>query len=287
MPVEFDKLRIGYQYDRPTLAKIWGYAGFQAISRGVVTPANSNFIVLFVTEEKQESLTQYNDFLIEDKLHWEGEKKHGSDRRVIDAGYGPDQIHLFHRKRHHTDFTYHGQIFLEQHHVRVDAPSQFIFFLSKTETTSDLVGRYDVGSSDPTTNSRKTESVAIASSRLGQGVFRDGLFRMWGACAVTGYKRPRLLIASHIKPWKHSTDSERLDPHNGLLLQPTFDKLFDLGLITFSDSGEMIRSSILSNDELVTLKINPDARLREVFINTREYLRFHRENQFERFSNDG
>jgi hypothetical protein len=106
---------------------MWGYKGFQAISRGVVTPADTNYIILFVTEEKQESLTQYNDFLIGGQLHWEGEKKHGSDLRIIAANFGPDQIHLFHRKRHHSPFSYLGRIYLEQHNQRSDGPANSFF----------------------------------------------------------------------------------------------------------------------------------------------------------------
>lgn len=85
MPVSFEKIHIGKEYERPYLADIWGYKAFQAISRGVVTPAGSNYIILFVTKEKQEALTQYNDYLDGDLLHWEGEEKHSSDDRVINA----------------------------------------------------------------------------------------------------------------------------------------------------------------------------------------------------------
>jgi putative restriction endonuclease len=55
MSVSFAKLRIGSKYERPHLANLWGYKGFQAISRGVVTPSGTNFIILFVTKEKQEA----------------------------------------------------------------------------------------------------------------------------------------------------------------------------------------------------------------------------------------
>ncbi|NYT27659.1 MAG: HNH endonuclease [Candidatus Thiodubiliella endoseptemdiera] len=44
----------------------------------------------------------------------------------------------------------------------------------------------------------------------------------------------RLLTAGHIKPWSHSSNEEKLNPKNGILLSPLFDKLFDMrvGLIT-------------------------------------------------------
>jgi putative restriction endonuclease len=67
----------------------------QAISRGVVTPSGTKYIILFVTKQKQEAPTQYNDYLDGDLLHWEGEEKHSSDTRVIHAKSANDEIHLF------------------------------------------------------------------------------------------------------------------------------------------------------------------------------------------------
>ena len=83
MPVSFDALIIGNEYEHPYLADLWGYKGYQAISRGVITPSGTNNIILFVTKEKQQALTQYNDYIDEDYLHWEGEEKHSSDKRTI------------------------------------------------------------------------------------------------------------------------------------------------------------------------------------------------------------
>jgi len=85
MTVNFKSLKFGETYERPLLAKLWGYQSFHAISKGVVTPANTNYIVFFVTKDKQEALTQYNDYIDRDMLFWEGEEKHSSDKRVVDA----------------------------------------------------------------------------------------------------------------------------------------------------------------------------------------------------------
>lgn len=282
MPVSFDNLVVGSNYERPQLAEMWGYKGFQAISRGVVTPADTNYIILFVTEEKQESLTQYNDFLIGGQLHWEGEKKHGSDLRIIAANFGPDQIHLFHRKRHHSPFSYLGRIYLEQHNQRSDGPSQFIFFLANSSELSEDNASYVVDSELLDLDPKRTEKEAVRASRVGQGVFRDGLFRIWGSCAVTGYERPRVLMASHIKPWRHSNDHERLDPFNGLLLQPTIDKLFDLGLVSFTDKGDLLRASSFASRELDKLGLGQELKLRAVNIETRKYLEYHRDVEFQK-----
>ena len=61
------------------------------------------------------------------------------------------------------------------------------------------------------------------------------LMDFWGGrCPLTGITHPRLLRASHMKPWSACTDAaERLNVHNGLLLAAHLDAAFDAGLITF------------------------------------------------------
>ena len=58
------------------------------------------------------------------------------------------------------------------------------------------------------------------------------------------------MIASHIKPWEHSSDSERLDPNNGILLSMLIDGLFDNGLVSFEDNGSPIVSNNLSASDI-------------------------------------
>lgn len=133
MPVTFDCLVAGEEYGRPELATLWGYATWNAIARGVITPAGDNKIVLFVTREKQEALTQYQDHFAGDRLHWEGETNHANDNRVVSAAEAGDEIHLFYRERHHSGFTYFGQITLAEHTLNRDSPSQFVFDTRRTE----------------------------------------------------------------------------------------------------------------------------------------------------------
>lgn len=127
----------------------------------------------------------------------------------------------------------------------------------------------------------ETEREAVISSRLGQGLFRANLIKYWEGCAVTGCKNFDVLIASHIKPWRMCSNKERLDTHNGLLLIPNLDKLFDKELITFEDNGKILISSRLSGDDLLRLKITPDMRLRRKLSKEQlSYIRFHREELF-------
>lgn len=137
MPVTFDQLVLGEEYGRPELATLWGYATWNAISRGVITPAGDNKIVLFVTREKQEALTQYQDHFDGERLHWEGETNHANDDRVVNAAGAGDEIHLFFRERHHSDFTYFGPITLVEHSIHLDRPSQFVFDTRRSEAVAN------------------------------------------------------------------------------------------------------------------------------------------------------
>ncbi len=117
----------GHMYSRPQLAELWGYASYHALARGVVTPKDTNKIILFVTEEKQAFQEQYADMLHNGTLAWEGPTDHFAERRMIDSASTGDEIHLFYRERHHTDFTYMGQLTLESYQLRSGRPSLFMF----------------------------------------------------------------------------------------------------------------------------------------------------------------
>jgi hypothetical protein len=127
MPVTFSEIRVGESYSRQTLASLWGYSSFHAIARGVVTPTEDDKIVLFVTEEKQDSAEQYADRLKDGILEWEGPTDHFAEARMIAAADTGEEIHLFHRDRHHSDFFYLGMLQVMAHTARVGSPSEFKF----------------------------------------------------------------------------------------------------------------------------------------------------------------
>lgn len=71
-------------------------------------------------------------------------------------------------------------------------------------------------------------------ARDGQGEYRRALLEECPMCPITGITEESLLIASHIKPWSVCEDNEKIDPKNGFILSPLYDKLFDRGFITFT-----------------------------------------------------
>lgn len=135
MPVSFDPIYVGNSYDRKELARLWGYQTFHAIAKGVVTPAGTPFIILFITENKQAGSTPYVDALSGNFLHMEGEAAHGSDRRLINSADDGSEVHLFHRKFHHGPFVYEGQVKLTASTLETARPSHFTLTLQARAAT--------------------------------------------------------------------------------------------------------------------------------------------------------
>lgn len=127
-----------------------------------------------------------------------------------------------------------------------------------------------------------TEVERLVRQRVGQDVFREALLDYWGgACAVTGLALPDVLRASHAKPWADCTsDEERLDAFNGLLLVAHLDALFDRGLITFDARGDMVIASHLAADHRALLHLGEGLRLRWVAPEHLPFLQWHREHVF-------
>lgn len=125
---------------------------------------------------------------------------------------------------------------------------------------------------------RTTEAERWVVQRIGQDVFRDALMTYWGGrCAVTGVADPRLLRASHIKPWARcETDAERLDVYNGLLLAVHLDAAFDAGLISFSDEGGILFSVQFTQEDRAALGIHDKLVLKRVGSRHLPNLAWHR-----------
>ena len=121
-----------------------------------------------------------------------------------------------------------------------------------------------------------TERKGLVTSRVGQGAYRKSILHRWSyQCAATGYNDTRILIASHIQPWKDSSDSERLDVDNGILLSPDFDALFDRHLISFEPSGKIILGSALERHALGSLGITGKEKIDNLTEGNKHYLSLH------------
>lgn len=160
-------------------------------------------------------------------------------------------------------------------HMYSNALKQYRYYINTvTEYTddSDYIERIKNDDKIP-----ETERKAIIQSRVGQGTFRKSLFDKYhGRCIITGIDHPKLLIASHIKPWAICSNKERLNIDNGLLLSATYDRLFDSGLITFDRQGKIFLSSFIGEENVNRLNLTKNMRFDLcVSGNMGEYLDYH------------
>jgi hypothetical protein len=123
-----------------------------------------------------------------------------------------------------------------------------------------------------------TEAERLTVVRIGQNIFRDALLEYWnGRCPLTGITDRALLRASHIVPWAEcESDELRLDVHNGLLLSALWDCAFDSGLISFSNSGSVLRSSRLSDAAALALQLDSVRAVNQLTDPHRQNLGRHR-----------
>lgn len=124
-----------------------------------------------------------------------------------------------------------------------------------------------------------TEKETIVRARKGQGKFRNEVILLHKKCPFTGVENPKFLKAGHLKPWsKCDSNSERIDPLNGLALTPNADLLVDQGLITFNEEGSALFSPDLIFDDLKSMGIDPGGEYNIRIINDdhRAYIIYHR-----------
>ena len=137
-------------------------------------------------------------------------------------------------------------------------------------------------------NREKVKSI----SRQGAMLYRKKVIEHMPQCPFTKITDEKLLIASHIKPYrvciKEGREDQAIDYLNGLALTPTYDKLFDQGYITFRDNGDLVCGTLLSAYTWERLNINPNAKnnLRIYPEERQHYLDYHRKFVFQDDIND-
>jgi len=168
-----------------------------------------------------------------------------------------------------------GEVDFDDEHFSFPQGSMLSVMNEIDSSIEDLI--FKDGAVDSTTKEM------LVAARVGQGVFKKRISEFERSCRLTRLETSSLLIASHIKPWRLcDTASERLDGANGLLLAPHVDLLFDRGLISFTDEGDVLVSSRLRLVDLDALGLKDACGVRGKAFQRRQavYLRFHRDNIF-------
>lgn len=96
-------------------------------------------------------------------------------------------------------------------------------------------GADDSSVPDEITDYTGSNKTIQTTTRVGQDFFRRSVLSAYDyRCCITGLAVPRLLVASHIVPWRDDAKN-RLNPRNGLCLSMLHDKAFDVGIITIAE----------------------------------------------------
>ena len=134
-PVPFEIERI---YTRKQIGDVLGIqAG--SLETGVFHPKGSNLVLLFVTEKKDRSQTQYKDRLLGEILEWDGQNKGGTDDLIINGARNGLHLLLFFRKskRQYPDygFAYLGTVTHVAHSG--SNPTHFRLLVNEFDGTTD------------------------------------------------------------------------------------------------------------------------------------------------------
>ena len=131
------------------------------------------------------------------------------------------------------------------------------------------------------------DRIVQATTRIGQRFFRAAVLSAYNEqCCITGLTIPKLLIASHIVPWRHDI-ANRTNPQNGLLLSALHDRAFDAGLLTINDdmTVKVSRKYAVNSGEFFANAISRyngrPISLPEKFAPDQEFLAYHREHIFQ------
>jgi hypothetical protein len=165
-------------------------------------------------------------------------------------------------------------------------------FTKDTEREVDLLQRNKVRlepSRQIVQPSGPTETSATVRVRRGQQFFRQVVLNVYDVrCCISGINVPRLLIASHIKPWRDFPD-DRLDPRNGLCLSSLHDAAFDGGLITLDEKFSLVLSRRLKSyfpqptleQNFIPFEGRPIRLPDKLAEPATEFLQYHRERVFQ------
>lgn len=123
-----------------------------------------------------------------------------------------------------------------------------------------------------------------SNARIGQGKFRMKVTQRYPECVVTKANENYILVACHIKGYADCSSIQKYDPYNGFTMTPTIHKLFDLGYITFNDSGMLIFSDAFSDHDKEAFHLKNANIVIDIDEKTKPYLKWHNDHTFIRLS---
>ncbi len=307
-------LELGNKYSKKELSQLLNEPTLSLIREGLYHCKNTNSTIFFVDLEKKgkEDRFHFDDFFEGEYFHWDSQTtQHINTPKIQEIVTEFRVPHLFVRvqqkiKGKTQPFVYCGRLVYSEYEKGTSKPVHIIFqnidyddftenedlieiYLWKPEkvgkTSKSKIDKKSIVSEKRKIKYKKpnkTERTGLVTSRVGQGYYRQQIIEKWnGQCPVTNCDITEILISSHIVPWSESTDDEKLDPNNGILLSPNIDSLFDRHLISFEDSGEIIISEKISEENRKNLSVSNNVSIK-VNKEMIRYLQRHRKKFYEK-----
>lgn len=126
----------------------------------------------------------------------------------------------------------------------------------------------------------------VVRVRVNQSFFRNSILASYNnTCCITGIGQKELLIAGHISPWGLD-EKNRLNPRNGIAINPLHDRAFEAGYITITtDYRVKVSPQLLKLKEPHMYDFfgrfeNQPIILPSRFLPDVEFLRYHNEKRF-------
>ncbi|WP_408951125.1 HNH endonuclease [Lysobacter sp. Hz 25] len=285
---------VGALYHRGN--EIHGLLGGQR-QGGISTPKDQPFIIAFTGEAGKSH--GYEDFWDDERVfHYFGEGQSGDmqytggNRAIENHVADGKRLLLFQMMGRGKPYRYLGEFVKQSSYLRPNTPdtsgslrTAIVFRLIPAEDGAFFAGNKVAEPQASYQTLDSTVSSRLVEVRSKQSLFRRRLLSVEKQCRLTGIQDLRFLRASHIKPWAACTSGdERTDAHNGMLLTPQADLLFDRGWITFEGKGSLIVTSDLPADVIKRLGLNlRQGRNCGLFSEKQAtYLDYHRTQVFER-----
>ena len=175
------------------------------------------------------------------------------------------------------EYRYYWRLFVDFDAIWEKKNGPLVFNYGKMKG----IGEYEAPSKD---SSKEVDDLTqgIRRVREGQQRYREKLLEQCPFCPFTMISDERLLVASHIKPWAASNNEERVDPHNGFIFSPLYDKLFDKGFITFTETRRVVISNYITPFQWKRIGLKGGEFIQSLPMDEKriEYLKFHHEAVF-------
>ncbi|WP_158282092.1 MULTISPECIES: HNH endonuclease [unclassified Azospirillum] len=241
-PYTSERLTVGHIYAREHLAATFGITD-ATLNTGVFRPAGTNSIWLFVTKDKTQDRTQYQDRLEENRLYWQGQTSGRTDAMIVAHESRDLELLLFYRERKYQHpkaaFRFEGRFRYVSHSGA--KPSNFVLerIGGRIEASAQIA--WETEPFDPTSvEDGRARIMGMVTRRQGQEAFRKTLLKAYGwRCAVTGCTVEAVLEAAHIHPYLGPTTNHIT---NGLLVRADIHTLFDLGLLAVDAQHRLLVS---------------------------------------------